>query len=60
MVDKLFERVNQLVAFPYMGPVYKLAKLPQVRELLVRPYRVIYEVTDRQIRVMAVLHQHQG
>ena len=60
VVDSLFSRVQQLVSFPYSGPVYERAGLPQIRELLVRPYRVIYEVTDQQIRIMAVYHQHQN
>ena len=60
VVDGLFAGVNQLVDFPFSGPVYKRAGLPEIRELLVRPYRVVYQVTDRQIRVMAIFHQHQS
>ena len=60
VVDTLFERVHQLLEFPLSGPLYKKAGLAEIRELLVRPYRVVYQVTDRQIRVMGVYHQHQN
>ena len=59
VVDNLFSRIDQLTAFPLSGPLYAKAGLPQVRELLVRPYKVIYEVTAKQIRILAVFHQRQ-
>lgn len=59
VIDTLFSRIDQLVAFPFSGPLYAKAGLQQIRELLVRPYKVIYEVTDRQIRILAVFHQRQ-
>ena len=58
-VDNLFERVEQLISFPNSGPQFSASGLVQPRELLVRPYRVVYEVTDKQIRIMAVFHQRQ-
>ena len=60
IVDQIFERVDQLLQFPESGPVHKKAGLPQVREPLVRPYELIYEVTDKQIRILAVFHRRQG
>ena len=59
VVADLFGRVRPLVDYPNMGPVYKKAGLPQVWELLVRSYRIIYYVGRTQIDVMAVLHQKQ-
>ena len=59
VIDNLFARIDQLVAFPLSGPLYAKAGLPQVRELLVRPYKVVYEVTTRQIRILAIFHQRQ-
>jgi len=60
VIDNLFKRIDQLIAFPLSGPLYAKAGLPQVRELLVRLYKVVYEVTDTQIRIMALFHQRQG
>lgn len=59
VVGDLFDRVRALVDYPNMVPVYKKANLPQVRELLVRSYRIIYYVGCNQIDIMAVLHQRQ-
>ena len=59
VVNDLFDRVRLLVEYPQMGPVYKKAGLPQVRELLVRTYRIIYYVGRNQVDIMAVLHQKQ-
>ena len=58
-IDNLFDRVKQLISFLQSGPQYSAGGLAQPRELLVRPYRVVYEVTDKQIRIMAVFHQRQ-
>ncbi len=60
ITNRIFERVEQLLQFPHSGPLYKKAGLPQVRELLVRPYKIVYEVTHKQIRILAVFHQHQN
>jgi addiction module RelE/StbE family toxin len=60
VVDNLFQRVGQLVEFPYSGTGVSPSRAATIRELLVRPYRLIYEVTDRQIRVMAVFYQYQN
>lgn len=27
-----------------------------IRELLVRPYRLVYQLTDRQVRMLAIIH----
>jgi plasmid stabilization system protein ParE len=27
-----------------------------IRELLVRPYRLVYQLTERQIRILAIIH----
>ena len=27
-----------------------------IRELLVRPYRLVYQLTERQVRILAVIH----
>ena len=27
-----------------------------IRELLVRPYRLVYQLTDRQVRILAIIH----
>jgi toxin ParE1/3/4 len=29
---------------------------PAIRELLVRPYRLVYQVGDRDVRILAIIH----
>ena len=60
VVQNIINKAEQLIQFPKSGPVYAKAGLPQVRELLVRPHKLIYELTTTQIRIMAVLHQSQN
>ena len=31
----------------------------RLRQLIVKPYRIVYEPVDDQIRVLAILHSHQ-
>ena len=59
VVTNLFDRVRTLADHPKLGPVYRKAGLPQVRELLVKPYRVVYYVGRKQLEIIAVLHQRQ-
>ena len=59
VVTDLFDLVRTLTDFPNLGPVYKKAALPQVRELIVRSYRIIYYVGKKQVDIIAVLHQRQ-
>lgn len=51
-----------LAEFPLAGPVVPEKRNPNVRELVVEPYRVIYE-TGRQaesIEVLRVWHSARG
>ena len=59
IVTNLFDRVRPLADHPNMGSVYKKAGLTQVRELLVKPYRIMYYVGRKQVDIIAVLHQSQ-
>ena len=59
IVADLFDRVRPLVDYPKLGPVYRKASLPQVRELLIKSYRIVYYVGRAQIDIIAVLHQKQ-
>ena len=55
----LFDRVRQLANYPKLGSVYKQAGLLQVRELLLKNYRIVWYLGRKQIDIMAVLHQRQ-
>jgi len=57
VVTELFDRVRPLATLPRIGPIYQKAGLPQIRELLVRSYRIVYYVGRTQIDIIAVLDQ---
>ena len=59
VVTNLFDRVRPLADFPGLGPVYRKAGLPQVRELVLKSYRIVYYVGKKQVDIIAVMHQRQ-
>ncbi|MBI5774863.1 MAG: type II toxin-antitoxin system RelE/ParE family toxin [Verrucomicrobia bacterium] len=54
----IFEKVQLLSAFPELGRVFRKLNRPDVREIPVRPYRVIYQVRSRKktISILTVWH----
>ena len=56
MVDRITARTRQISAFPLSGQSVPEYRDPAIREVIEGPYRVIYEVGDKDIRVLAVIH----
>lgn len=59
-IENGFETLNQ---FPERGnPVYELVTIGvmQYKQLLVKPFRLIYSINNQQVRVHMVLHQKQS
>jgi toxin ParE1/3/4 len=59
MVDRLTARTRQIASFPQSGQVVSEYQDEAIREVLEGPYRVIYEVADKEIQVLAVIHGAQ-
>ena len=59
MVDRLFDRSEQLAEFPQSGRMVPEFERPDLRELIEGPYRIIYLVTAETIEVLAVVHGRQ-
>ena len=59
VVTALLQRTRQLETVPLSGR--KLADYPNqnIREILLRPYRIIYRVTETQIEILTVMHYRQ-
>jgi addiction module RelE/StbE family toxin len=55
-VTRLVERVNAAAEVPLTGRQVPELGREDVREVLVRDYRIIYEVREGEIRVLAVRH----
>lgn len=54
--DRVFAEVETLAEMPRRGRIVPELERPNVRELLVGNYRVIYRVADDEIVIMAVRH----
>ena len=56
VVDGLFDLAETISAHPLAGRVVPELGDAQVRERFLYSYRVIYEIRDERIEVLAVLH----
>lgn len=56
MVNKLVLRADGLGDFPEMGREVPEYDDPNVRELLVSPYRIIYVVRKERVDIIGVIH----
>jgi toxin ParE1/3/4 len=58
-VDRLTRRAEQIATFPQSGRVVPEYGAPDIREVIERPYRIIYRIREEQIDVLAVVHSAQ-
>lgn len=59
VVDRLTRRSQQIGNFPQSGRIVPEVDLPQIREVLEGPFRIIYHIKPDQIDVIAVIHGSQ-
>jgi plasmid stabilization system protein ParE len=59
MVDRILDRAEMLVVAPRSGVRLKSFVDDEVRELLERPYRIIYRVSATSIEILTVKHYRQ-
>lgn len=59
MVDRLTNRSEQIASFPLSGRMVPEYEAPDVREVIERPYRIIYRIKPDQIDILAVVHSAQ-
>jgi plasmid stabilization system protein ParE len=53
---RILRRPNQLIHNPESGSIVPEFNRPDVRELLVHSFRLIYRLTDNEIRILTVIH----
>ena len=56
MVDRLTRRSQQIAESPFSGRRVPEYDMDQIREVIERPYRIIYHIKPDQVDVIAVLH----
>jgi len=59
MVDRLTKRSEQIASFPMSGRNVPEYPAEDIRELIEKPYRIIYRIKPDQIDVLAVVHGAQ-
>ena len=59
MVDRLTRRSEQIADFPMSGRMVPEYEADDIREMIERPYRIIYRIKPDQIDVLAVIHYAQ-
>ena len=58
-IDRLTKRSEQLAVFPRSGRVVPEYETPDIREVIERPYRIIYRIKADQVDILAVIHGAQ-
>lgn len=59
VVAHLVARTRQLESLPYSGRRLQGAGGADLREVLERPYRLIYRVTTEHVEILTVMHYRQ-
>lgn len=59
VVDRLTRRSEQIAQFPESGRIVPEYETPDIREVIDRPYRIIYRVKTERVEVLAVVHGAQ-
>ncbi len=59
MVDKITKRSEQIADHPLSGRKVPEYDAEDIRELIEKPYRIIYRIKTNQIDVLAIIHGSQ-
>lgn len=56
-IKKVIEYSEKLTVFPNLGKIVKEITDKDIRELLCKPYRIIYKIINAgEIRILAIIH----
>ena len=58
--QEFVEKSNILIDFPKMGRIVPEIDDPKIRELFIYSYRLIYEISDKSIEILAIIHGMQN
>jgi toxin ParE1/3/4 len=59
MVERIIDRSAQLELAPNSGARLPVFVDEEMRELLERPYRIVYRITDTAVEILTVKHYRQ-
>lgn len=56
-IQRIFDNVNLLVSMPKLGRVVPELEYKKVREIIVKPYRVVYHIVSKdRIDILTIHH----
>ncbi|MGO8764944.1 MAG: type II toxin-antitoxin system RelE/ParE family toxin [Limisphaerales bacterium] len=58
MGDKILDRIQSLSDFPELGKIFRGTNRADVREIPAKPYRIIYQVLNREktVKILSIWH----
>ena len=56
VIQTIVEKTEELIVFPDLGRIVPEIDKPNIRELFVYSYRLIYEISSDGIEILAVIH----
>ena len=59
VIQQIFDAVEQLRMFPNSGRIVPEYELVDVREILAKPYRILYRTMSDRVEIINVLHSRQ-
>jgi len=54
--EQVREKVENLILFPKMGRIVPELDEPNIRELFLRNYRIIYRISEKKIQIVRLFH----
>jgi toxin ParE1/3/4 len=58
-VEKLMDRARKVAPLPHSGRVVPEFGVPELREVLVRTYRIVYRIREHEMQVITVFEGHR-
>lgn len=56
VVDRIFESVERLQDYPQSGRVVPEFEQPDLREIILGVYRIVYQVGEQHVAILTVYH----
>jgi len=58
-IEKIIFGVDPLTTFPEMGRYVPEAQNKSIKELICKPYRIIYRINEKSIDIITIVHSHR-
>ena len=59
IAERVIEQADSLATFSERGRMVPEVEDPALRELLIDPFRLMYELSEREVRIVGFLHQRR-